>query len=144
MSAELQWMLTRDTSSFLVKRAGIAFSRHPANLAGRHSFKYDGLVQPSMSIQPVAEGVAISRRSRKVAPNKVATAFSKPVVIKRTAMGPQRAARIAKDMQASGFRLDLVRAAQARVCALLAATKPRKTPAKKLRANKLAKLAKKD
>lgn len=144
MSAELQWMLIRDSSSFLVKRNGVAFSRHPANLVALHNFKYDGLVQPSISVQAVPEGVAITRRSRKVPANKVAKSYSKPTVIKRTAVGAYRAVKIANDMQATGFRLDLVRAAQARICALLDATKPRKTYTKKLRASKLAKLTKKD
>lgn len=142
MSAELQWMLIRDANCFLVRRNGIAFSREPTNVAKKHSYKYCGLVQPSLCIQPTADGVAMTRRSRHAGPHQVAKAYPAPVVTKKSATGGPRALKVAKDMQSTGFRLDLVRAAQARVCALLAATKPRKTFTKTLRANKLAKLTK--
>lgn len=145
MSAELQWMLIRDNNSFLVKRSGIAFSKEPSNLVKKHSFKYCGLVQPSLVVESTPSGdVSIRRQRTKVPANKVAAYYPEAVVIKKGADAGSRAAKISKDMQSVGFRMDLVRAAQARVSALLNAAKPRKTYVKKMRANKLAKLSKKD
>ncbi|KAI0230082.1 60S ribosomal protein L28 [Lamellibrachia satsuma] len=44
MSADLQWMITRNTSCFLVKRNKQFFSREPNNLYNRHGKKACGLV----------------------------------------------------------------------------------------------------
>ena len=136
--AELQWMLLRNTSSFLVKRDGVAFSREPSNLVKKHSFKYCGLVQPSIIMESTPEGITIRRQSTKVPANKVAARYPTTVTIKKSASGGSRAARLARDMQAAGFRPDLVRAAQARLCALLDAEKPRKASVSKNDRRKLA------
>ncbi|PJF17795.1 hypothetical protein PSACC_02407 [Paramicrosporidium saccamoebae] len=138
--SELQWMLIRDSSCFLVRRNGMALSREPGNLTSTHSFKYSTLAQPSVAICGTDAGVSLVRRS-KAAHSKVSASFTKPVVIKKTAAGKNRALKVARDMEATGYRLDLVRAAQAKVCALLGSYKTRKNVTKKLRANKLAKLS---
>lgn len=142
MSAELQWQLIRNNSAFLVRRNGVDFSREPTNLAGLHTYKYCGLHQPSIKMQPTAEGVLVTRPRKNVASTKVASVMAKPSIIKRTASPKVRAARIARDMQSTGFRLDLIPTAQARLQALLASAQPRKKYVKKMRANKLAKLGK--
>lgn len=142
MSSELQWMLLRSNSSFLVHRSGHNFSREPTNPARIHSFKYCGLVQPGVQVLPVSNGVSITRRSTKVPANKVATSYPTPSIIKKGSDAGARAAKVARDMQATGFRLDLVRATQARVSAYLLAGKARKVHT--VRPEKLAKLTKKN
>lgn len=145
MSAELQWELIRNHNSFMVRRSGVTFSTEPANLVKKHSFKYSGLIQPSVevSIHPNG-GVQLVRRRKTSSPTKVRESYTKPTVIKRTATGPNRVQGIANDMQSTGYRLDLIQATQAAVCAHLRSFKKRKNITKKLRANKLAKLTKKD
>ena len=46
MSSDLLWLLTRQNSSFLVKRktnGGAQFSRDPMNMTKINSFKYSGV-----------------------------------------------------------------------------------------------------
>lgn len=85
------------------------------------------------------KGVAVSHRAAHRPANKVAAAFTKPVVFKNA----RRAAKaLDAELAASFYRPDLVAAAKARVATLLAAQKERKFFPKKIRANKLAKLTK--
>ena len=42
-SQDLQWLLLRNNSSFLVKRDGAQFTREPNNLTNINSFKFSGL-----------------------------------------------------------------------------------------------------
>ena len=128
MSSELTWELIRNNNSFLVKRNGFTFSREAGNLVNKHSYKYSGLAQSKVIKIGLTEGgVSVSRRSTKASANAVAKSFTKAQIIKSSASPAHRAQSISRDMQASGYRLDLVRAASARVCALLASMKPRKT-----------------
>ena len=49
MSADLHWMIVRDTSSFMVKgrlSKGKIFSKEPMNLTGLHSLTSSGTVGP--------------------------------------------------------------------------------------------------
>lgn len=43
MSTDLIWQITRDNSSFLVKRNGIQLSRERGNVLNRNSFKFSGV-----------------------------------------------------------------------------------------------------
>lgn len=146
MAAELEWMLIRDHNCFLVRRNGVVFSQESANLARKHSFKYSGLAQKSvLRVEAgVNGGVAISHRFAKAPSNKVAKTFTTPVVVKKTASGPHRAVKVANYIKSTGIRPDLTRAVQARLCSLLAAGQPRPKSTGKLRAEKLAKLTKKN
>lgn len=144
MSSELVWGLIRDNNSFIVKRNGIILSREAGNLAQVHSFKYSGLAQPKViKIAAGAEGVSYVRRSAKAPAGAVAKAYPvRASVMKKGACGATKAVKVARDLEANGYRLDLSRAAQARVCALLGSYKERK--AAPLSARKLAKLSKKN
>ncbi|KAJ3064704.1 hypothetical protein HDU98_007498 [Podochytrium sp. JEL0797] len=66
MSADLTWLLTRNSSSFIVKRKGnvaIQLSRDPANLMNVHSFKYAGLNDKAVTIASAgAKGVTVSTK----------------------------------------------------------------------------------
>ena len=143
--AELQWELIRNYNSFMVRRSGVTFSREAGNLTNQHSYKYSGLAHTKViCIAPTSEGVSVVRRREKVPVNKIASAYPKASIIKKSATGDIRAIKINRDLQSTNYRLDLSQAAQAKVCALLRSFKARKNVTKKLRANKLAKLTKKD
>lgn len=141
--SELNWQLIRDYNAFMVRRSGVTFSREAGNLTKKHSYKYSGLAQPAVvCVTPTDKGVAVCRRRTKVPANKIASAWPTPSVIKGSATGARRARKIVRDMESTGYRLDLCQDAKAKVYALLRSFKPRKNFVKKLRANKLAKLSK--
>ncbi len=43
MSADLQWLLVKDNTSFLVKRNGVTFTREPGNLKNLNRYRFSGL-----------------------------------------------------------------------------------------------------
>lgn len=94
-----------------------------------------------MNIVAIENGVAISNKSVSVPVRKVAKNLTKPTIFKGLNTRKVVAA-VEKQLVGGFYRPDLVTAAKARVSALLAAQKPKKVVAKKLRANKLAKLTK--
>jgi len=125
MSSELNWMLIRDFNSFMVKRNGAIFSREPGNLANIHSYKYSALTGgPTLSLEAVPAGVSVQQRRRNASPSALATAVAPASIIKRGASPAHRAVRLGRLLQANGFRPDLIRPAQARLCGLLASTRP--------------------
>lgn len=132
-------MLLRDHSSFLVRRSGHAFSSEPGNLGGLHNYKYS-LSQPrALCIRSCPEGVMMCRRGKATNTGKVAGSFTKPVTVKKNAVGANRTMALARDLESTGYRLDLVRPAQAKMCALLRSHKARKTLKKETRAGKRSK-----
>eukprot|EP01112_Ceratiomyxa_fruticulosa_P000928 TRINITY_DN1087_c0_g1_i1.p1 TRINITY_DN1087_c0_g1~~TRINITY_DN1087_c0_g1_i1.p1 ORF type:complete len:219 (+),score=32.34 TRINITY_DN1087_c0_g1_i1:103-759(+) len=51
--AELAWLISRDTSKFLVKRGGIKLSKDPFNLSNNHTFTSSGLYhEKAIAIKP--------------------------------------------------------------------------------------------
>lgn len=94
-----------------------------------------------MNIVATENGVAVNNKSANVASSKVSKSLTKPTLYKGT-NARRVAAAIEKQLVGGFYRPDLVVAAKARVSALLAAQKPKKVTSKKVRANKLAKLAK--
>ena len=74
---DLQWLLTRKTSCFLVKQKGLArvFSREPNNLAQIHSYRYSGLVNDknvSIEASKSGKGLVVSTKKADVAQGKIA------------------------------------------------------------------------
>ncbi len=127
MSSELTWSLVRDFNAYMYKRCGVVLSREPGNVASRHSYKFSALAQPGairMEALPGRAGVSVSvRRVRNVKPNAVAGAWTKPHVVKAGSQPSARAVRLGRMMQATGCRLDIEEAAEARMAALVASTK---------------------
>ncbi|XP_036351124.2 large ribosomal subunit protein eL28-like [Ochotona princeps] len=64
MSAHLQWMAVRNSSSFLIKRNKQMYSREPNNL--KAPFCYNGLIHhKTVGVEPAADGkgvVAVMKR----------------------------------------------------------------------------------
>ncbi|KAK0184686.1 ribosomal L28e/Mak16 [Armillaria mellea] len=138
MSSDLQWLLVRNNSSFIVKRVpeGPIFSREPGNLRNLHSYKYSGLANAkTIDVSDSPAGVKITTRKPKASPHAVASA--KAVTYIRPRSGTRRALGIASQSAKKGYRPDLRTAALARVSALIAAQKePKPSPPKKLRGKK--------
>ena len=110
-SDTLTWLLTKNTSSFLVKRNGTDFSSEKFNLLNRHCRKYSGISAP--------KAVDISIADKKVTlTTKIAKAARKPV--KATNVVPLRkgarasANTIRANISKNFYRKDLKKAALAR------------------------------
>ncbi|CAH1785812.1 unnamed protein product [Owenia fusiformis] len=123
MSADLQWMIIRNNSSFLLKGNKQTFSKEPNNLRNRNSFRYNGLVQKkTVGVEPCADGKGV------VLVTKRATGWRKPakshvgVELKR---GSRRSLNtIRKTLRNNRYRKDLKMAALRRASAILQSQKP--------------------
>ncbi|XP_046558828.1 60S ribosomal protein L28-like isoform X2 [Haliotis rubra] len=123
MSADLQWMIIRNNSSFLLKRPRLTISTEKNNLKGINSFRYNGLIRKkTLGVEPAKDGkgvVLVTRNStggRK--PNK---SFTR-VELKRD---PRRTfATIRKTIRRNKYRKDLKMAAVRRAGAILRSQKP--------------------
>merc|ERR1712221_32971 len=76
MSADLQWMLLRNNSCFLVKSLGNTLTREPNNVMKVNSFKNNGLVHSKtvdVEASPDGKGVVLSLKTKngKNKPNKM-------------------------------------------------------------------------
>uniref|UniRef100_A0A8C4QG50 Large ribosomal subunit protein eL28 n=1 Tax=Eptatretus burgeri TaxID=7764 RepID=A0A8C4QG50_EPTBU len=84
MSAELQWMIVRKWSNFMIKRNHLAFSTEPNNLKQRHSFRYNGLLhQKTIGIEPGPDnkGVVLVLKKRH-GQRKPATSYTSTIINK--------------------------------------------------------------
>merc|ERR1712168_861548 len=129
MSADLQWLLIRNNSSFLLKGLhGVNFSTEPNNLKARHSFRYNGFVQKkTVGIEPCADGkgvVLVTKKSRRG--NKPALQHNRTELKKGNR---QVLKSIRNTIRKGRYRKDLKMAAMRRACALLKSQKA--IPAKK-------------
>uniref|UniRef100_T1IUQ7 Large ribosomal subunit protein eL28 n=1 Tax=Strigamia maritima TaxID=126957 RepID=T1IUQ7_STRMM len=125
MSADLQWMIVRNCSSFMLKRRNIGkpFNKGPGNLKNLHSFHYDGLVRNKvLGIEAAPDGKGI------VLVNKKLTNVNKPVKSHvRTVLkhGPRKSLHsIRKFVKYNKYRKDLKMAALRRASAILKSQKP--------------------
>ncbi|GJJ13111.1 hypothetical protein Clacol_007361 [Clathrus columnatus] len=127
MSVDLQWLLIRNTNSYLVKRVpeGPIFSKEPGNLRNLHSLKYSGVVDKSIAIQDSSAGISIVTRKTKAASNQVVSAQNKTTI--RPNSSNRRSYGIVAQLAKRGYRSDLRAAAVARVSALLSARKKKET-----------------
>merc|ERR1711981_1191032 len=65
-SSDLLWQITRNNSSFLVKRNGLQLSSEPGNLMNKNSFKYSGLANnESLDVQDNTKGISFSKKNSK-------------------------------------------------------------------------------
>jgi large subunit ribosomal protein L28e len=134
MSRDLQWLVIRRSSSFLLKTKTATFTREPFNLTGRNSYKYNGLVNKNaVDIRPASEGkgavVSIKNKRRHYRPGSSMTTYP-------LSRGPRRAIRTLKHQGiAQRYRADLTNAAVRRACAIYRSQRPT-TSAQKRRSRK--------
>ncbi|KAJ3102728.1 hypothetical protein HDU97_000341 [Phlyctochytrium planicorne] len=137
MSSDLVWLLTRNNSSFLVKRNGVQLSREAGNLLNKNSFKYSGFANKKAVTVAAndAAGVAVSLKKKTVPASKPAKSVQKTVINRP---GRRSVAKSVKNI-VQGYRPDLTKAAVARALRILATQKPVAAPkAKKLRGKRAA------
>ncbi|KAJ3142520.1 hypothetical protein HK100_002189 [Physocladia obscura] len=114
MSADIAWLLTRNTASYLVKRKGnqeVQFSRDRGNLLNKNSFKYSSVNPKAVYIAPVATGVTITTKRGSAAKQATQT--------KTVAHGGRRIVSASIKKIVKGYRPDLLKAALARGSRLL-------------------------
>ncbi|SPC64783.1 related to 60S ribosomal protein L28 [Ustilago sp. UG-2017b] len=136
-SQDLQWLLVRNNSSFIVKQKGLGriFSREPRNLTQLHSYKYSGVVNSkAVGIEPAqsGKGVVLTTKNSKKTPFSI-KGIKNTSTIKKG--GSRRAAGVVSNVVAKkGYRADLTKAAVVRASAILRSQRGRKQPpARKVR-----------
>ncbi|PWN88132.1 ribosomal protein L28e [Acaromyces ingoldii] len=136
---DLQWLLTRKSSSYIVKQKGLGrvFSREPHNLTSIHSYTHSGLVNDkSVGIQPNADGkgFVLSTKKQNVSPGQIKGSRNVKVI---KSGGSRRAAGVvANVIGKSGYRSDLLKPAVARASAIHKSQRPsgrKQPPARKVR-----------
>lgn len=111
-SQDLQWLLVRSNSSFIIKQKGIGriFSREPANLTQLHSYKYSGLVNAkSVAVEAPAsgKGVVITTKNSKKGPQAVKS--SKNVSSIKKGGGRRTAGVVSNIVAKRNYRSDLTK-----------------------------------
>merc|ERR1711908_19623 len=112
-SSDLLWQITRNNSSFLVKRNGLELSSEPGNLMNKNSFKFSGIANlETVDVADNEKGITFSRKNEantsKPARNVVSMDLKKDLrkvsktIINKTA--------------GANYRKDLSNAALARWC----------------------------
>merc|ERR1711934_231252 len=112
-SSDLLWQITRNNSSFLVKRNGLQLSSEPGNLMNKNSFKFSGIATfETVDVADNEKGITFSRKNKantsKPARNVVSMDLKKDLrkvsktIINKTA--------------GANYRKDLSNAALARWC----------------------------
>ncbi|KAJ1025878.1 hypothetical protein NDA16_002504 [Ustilago loliicola] len=136
-SQDLQWLLVRNNSSFIVKQKGLGriFSREPRNLTQLHSYKYSGLVNSKavgLEAPKSGKGVVLTTKNSKKTPFSIKSTKNTTTIKKG---GSRRAAGVVSNVVAKkGYRADLTKAAVVRASAILRSQRGRKQPpARKVR-----------
>ncbi|MFV1327000.1 60S ribosomal protein L28, partial [Klebsiella pneumoniae] len=85
-SPHLQWMVIRNSSSFLIKRNKQTYSTEPNNLKARNAFRFNGLIhRKTIGIEPAADGkgvvVVLKKRSGQ---RKPAASYGKITINKNS------------------------------------------------------------
>merc|ERR1711939_299622 len=64
-SSDLLWQITRNNSSFLVKRNGLQLSSEPGNLMNKNSFKFSGIANlETVDVADNEKGITFSRKNK--------------------------------------------------------------------------------
>lgn len=125
MSTDLQWMVIRNCSSYLVKKRNIRkyFSTDPLNLKNVHSPRYSGMIhRKAIAIEPhpSGKGINLLYKKRKFQ-NKPVKNLAKIPLTK----GARRSmTSIKKFVKANRYRRDLKMAALRRASAILRSQRP--------------------
>merc|ERR1711963_33082 len=122
-SADLTWLVVRNSSSFLLKRNRRNLTREPNNLKGKNSFRFSGVVQgQTLGIEPCKDGKGVTLVSRKGKGLRRPRNNYTRVELKRD---PRRTFRaIRKITQNGGYRKDLTNAAVRRAAAIIRSQRP--------------------
>merc|ERR1711931_42677 len=123
MSADLQWMIIRNNSSFLLKGSGQTFSTEANNLKGRNSYRYNGLVrQKTIGIEPASDGKGVVLVTKKRGGYRKPASRENRVELKSGSRATLSTIR--KSIRKGRYRKDLKMAALRRASAILKSQKP--------------------
>merc|ERR1712005_33264 len=111
-SSDLLWQITRNNSSFLVKRNGLELSSEPGNLMNKNSFKFSGIANlETVDVADNEKGITFSRKNKantsKPARNVVSMDLKKDL---------RKVSKIINKTAGANYRKDLSNAALARWC----------------------------
>eukprot|EP01134_Creolimax_fragrantissima_P000359 CFRG0359T1 len=125
MSSDLLWLITKNTSSFIVKSNGVALSSEPMNLKNLHSFKYSGICnKKAVGVSNAKSGISMHQKT-KFAKNKPAKGVRSVVFNGKN--GSRRVLKSVKTATAGNYyRADLSDAAVRRASAILYSKKVKK------------------
>ncbi|XP_076090827.1 large ribosomal subunit protein eL28-like [Mytilus galloprovincialis] len=123
MSADLQWLIIRNNSSYLLKGSRQTFSTEPNNLKAKNCFRYNGLVnRKTVGVEPAKDGkgvVMITKNSKGYRkPNKSYTRVELKKGARRTM------ASIRTLIRNKRYRKDLKMAAVRRASAIIRSQRP--------------------
>ncbi|KAL8575713.1 hypothetical protein ACOMHN_055902 [Nucella lapillus] len=122
-SADLSWLIVRNSSCYLLKRNRQNLSLEPNNLKGRNSFRYSGLVHKrTVGVEPAKDGKGVVLVTRKVKGSRKPGNNVNRVELKRDSRRTFRAIR--SITKRSGYRQDLSMAAVRRAAAIIKSQRP--------------------
>ncbi|XP_076454737.1 large ribosomal subunit protein eL28-like [Babylonia areolata] len=122
-SADLSWLIVRNSSSFLLKRNRQNLTLEPNNLKGRNSFRFSGLVQKrTVGVEPAKDGKGVVLITKKVTGSRKPGKNINRVELKRDSRRTFRAIR--NITRKSGYRKDLSMAAVRRAAAIIKSQRP--------------------
>merc|ERR1712018_798922 len=122
MSAELQWMIIRNNSSFLLKGSGQTFSKESSNLKSKNSYRYNGLVRrKTIGVEP-ADGKGVVLVTRKANHWRRPGASMNRTELKKDSRKPLTTIR--NTIRKGRYRKDLKMAALRKASAVLRSQKP--------------------
>merc|ERR1711915_119755 len=119
---QLQWLLIRNNSSFLMKRNDATFTKEPNNLKNKNSYRFNGLIHNKTVGVEAAEGgkgVVLVTKKAKCA-NKPGKQMNRAAL-----KGSSRAvlSTISRTIRKNRYRKDLKMAAMRRAAAILKSQK---------------------
>ncbi|KAI8907219.1 ribosomal protein L28e [Gorgonomyces haynaldii] len=128
MSQDLIWLLTRNNTSFLVKRNGVQLTSEPGNVFNVHAQEFSGLAtKKPVNIAAGSKGAVLTIKNQKI-DNKPKAAAVKVALSKDARKSKRSVGNILR-----AYRPELAEAAQYRVARIFAsqypvkAQKPKKT-----------------
>ncbi|KAM8927205.1 large ribosomal subunit protein eL28 isoform 1-T2 [Pelodytes ibericus] len=137
MSAHLQWMVIRNSSSFLIKRNKQVYSTEPNNLKARNSFRYNGLIhKKTVGVEPAADGKGVVVILKKRAGQRKPVSSYEKITINKNSRATLSSLR--HIIRKNNYRKDLRMAALRRASAILKSQKPVVVKKKRTRAAKTA------
>merc|ERR1712137_1154774 len=121
MSADLQWMLLKNNSSFLVKKNGTTFTSEPNNLMNLNTYKFSGLANKKTVGVAVKDGkIEVSlKKTKGDAARRPASSFARSQLNSHMSNKTCKAAEsLTKLTSGQHYRSDLTKFAVARYHAL--------------------------
>ena len=120
MSADLQWLLVRNNSSFLVKKNGAQFTSEPNNLTNLNSYKFSGLAnKKTVGVSVNAGKIEVALKKTKGDQRRPASSYARNQLNKHMSNKTCKAAESLNALTAGQhYRPDLAKHAVARYHAL--------------------------